>query len=229
MDFGAILAFILIFVFILAILVGIAYYGVKSSSYPGDSNTTTSASDSRASKKQQHRQKSLANGKAKPKSAATKRKETSISESESSGGIEEDPIVIIPDPFTNQLTSRFAGAISATKSQHHQNGGVVHRKTPVAVTDTKPQSAQSASVSTTTVPVNVVTATKSTPPPQPILATNIGPSSVELKTDIKSKPKATVKPHFTAASLATQKEEDSKPKLIKVNVVNSKALCEFFF
>lgn len=70
MDFGAILAFILIFAFILAILVSIAYYGMNAAAkYPDESSqdAATAAVDSKSQSinRKQHRQKSTttANGK----------------------------------------------------------------------------------------------------------------------------------------------------------------------
>lgn len=72
MDVSAILAFILIFVLILAILVGIAYYGVNQSNRyaangPASSSSTadSASGDAKQLKRQQQRQKSAvaSNGK----------------------------------------------------------------------------------------------------------------------------------------------------------------------
>ena len=67
MDFGAILAFIFIFVLILAILVGIAYYGMNPTNKYGEAAnseaTSGTASDAKLGTKKQRQQKSAANGK----------------------------------------------------------------------------------------------------------------------------------------------------------------------
>lgn len=169
-----------------------------------------------------------------------KRKERSRTESESSGGIEEDPIVIIPDPFTLQLTSRFAGAISAAKPHHHQNGNLVQRKPPTSSNvltkqepsiDSKPISSTTVSTinnqsSSSNVPVNVI-ARKYTPSPQSLgshSASQVSvPNEQSQRIELKTKPKATVKPNLTSPQ---HDQEAQQPKLIKVNVVNSKYLSK---
>lgn len=140
----------------------------------------------------------------------------------SDAGIEEDPIVVIPDPFTNQVTSRFAGAISsapATKAPVSTSTLLHHRAT--AATGGK-----SIEVQTTTKPTVVKSTT--TPPKAPVTAA-ASMALVDQRVEIKSKPKATVKPSLPSTDrpeslLNSEDDEARKPKLIKVNVVNSKAI-----
>lgn len=155
--------------------------------------------------------------------------------------------MIIPDPFTNQLTSRFAGAISSTNKphhHHHQNGNVVQRSKPTSTTSntaapreistenkstssiTSGASSSVNSASSIVVPVSQMTSRKPALPLMNVATTvpvaqtlSANDQTIELKT----KPKATVKPNLTTP----HHDAAQIPKLIKVNVVNSKFLSRF--
>lgn len=80
------------------------------------------------------------------------------------------------------------------------------------------------------IPANVTTARKPTPPPQTTsnnvsAAQTLISSEQSQRIELKTKPKATVKPNLTTSK---NEEESQQPKLIKVNVVNSKFFCMNF-
>lgn len=102
MELTGILTFIGLFILILSVLVGIAYYGITESKY--EEKPVVKQVDVKKTVKKVKRDDS-----AKVKKAE-KQKKRKNSESSSSEAQEEEPIVIIPDPFTNKLSSRFAGA-----------------------------------------------------------------------------------------------------------------------
>ena len=81
------------------------------------------------------------------------------------------------------------------------------------------------------IPANVTTARKPTPPPQTTSnnvssAQTLISSEQSQRIELKTKPKATVKPNLTTSK---HEEETQQPKLIKVNVVNSKFFCMNFY
>jgi chromosome segregation ATPase len=129
MDLTEILTFFGIFVSIVLILISIAYYGIKEPSYDEalglNSSNAAHASDTTATKptkksKKDSKKSNSNTGDTRKKRAISvdahhQQQEPKIEQEEAE---EEDPIVIIPDPFSLQVTSRFAGASRHSKKDH---------------------------------------------------------------------------------------------------------------
>jgi hypothetical protein len=126
MELTGILAFIAFFIIIISILIGVAYYSFKEVSYDdtvrGKASNGDIKTDSTATKL-----KKLVKAKAKKEQESTAAKKTaaggksSKKQYDSSNANthnelsteEEEPIVLIPDPFTNTVNSRFGSLIAA--------------------------------------------------------------------------------------------------------------------
>ena len=117
MEITGILTFIGIFISIVLILISIAYYGIKEPTYD-EAVTINSNETKKKSKKDISNKKQATKTNSNNSSSSTEsKKRTSSGENNKKANNnvqeipeEEDPIVIIPDPFTMQLSSRFAGA-----------------------------------------------------------------------------------------------------------------------
>lgn len=145
--------------------------------------------------------------------------------------------MIIPDPFTNQLSSRFAGAIGNNnkkneqqqqllqqqQQQQQQSSELVHRKVNQVIEPKHQQQQQQLHQQQQQVPITVAHQTHHQQL-QPSFTLMNGPklsSSIAQQQSFaepKAKPKATVKP---SPSVVANDNESQHPKLIKVNVVNS--------
>ena len=130
MEIAGILTFIGIFVSIVLILISIAYYGIREPSYDEavvveskKKSKKEAAKESNNKKQAKHTLVGSSNGggggggggggdtKKRAVSADTHAKTKKVVKEESRvEAAEEEPIVIIPDPFTLQVNSRFAGA-----------------------------------------------------------------------------------------------------------------------
>jgi hypothetical protein len=123
MELTGILTFIGVFIVIISILIGIAYYGIKEASYedtvrgkqlangkPEATATKLKKVVKAKAKKEQDSDKTKA--KSKSSSSANTQNEQSTEE--------EEPIVLIPDPFTNKVNSRFGSLISANNLKYEQ-------------------------------------------------------------------------------------------------------------
>jgi hypothetical protein len=220
MEITGILTFIGIFISIVLILISIAYYGIKEPTYD-----ETVAVNSNETKKKSKKETSN-------KKTVTKTISNSSSSSSSTNGgggdnkkraisgetnkkannnvqevPEEDPIVIIPDPFTMQLSSRFAGA---TKSGTSTNGGQNNNKKeaqsqqPIKVS--KQQQYQKSKDDLTSSDSNLA---------KEIEIDNLG--AFTTKTSEKVKPKATVKPNQNHVLDNANFESDFQIKTVSHN------------
>lgn len=237
MDMTSILAFILIFVVILSILIVIAYYGIKETKYDdlvkktkqqqqqqqtangeagksgkksakttanGDVTTTTTMTKKDQKQQQQQQQAK----KQQQQQQAQKKRKSSPPNETRSDEIEEEPIVIIPDPFTNQVSSRFAGATGAS----------MKKPAPVVVEHVDNRQAESRSNKQHVNPVESVK--------QPV-ESNQAHILQQQQQQQRQKPKATVKPSQNIVSVNKKEPvEEKDTKLIKVNLVK---VPELFF
>lgn len=124
MELSGILSFIGLFGLVLSALVGVAYYSLKDTEEQnGDENAESRKSVRKTKKRDSSKKKSE-----KPKP----RKNSESSATDLVDAPEEEPIVIIPDPFTNKLSSRFAGAQPKKLDSHKkQNEDAVNSTTLV--------------------------------------------------------------------------------------------------
>ena len=114
-----ILTFIGIFIAILLVLISIGYYGIRESTYEDMLRSNNQSTDSKdnnkkktKTKKKDETGKTTNQNKTNSNNVVQSRKKQSErnSDNQSVDQPEEEPIVIIPDPFTNQLNSnRYAG------------------------------------------------------------------------------------------------------------------------
>jgi hypothetical protein len=238
MELNAIIAFLFIFILVVSVLVGIAYFGIKETKYEDletkksqqqqqsdesgksykkqKSNGLVGGSKKEKVKSEQQQQQQQQQAKKQQQQTQKKRKNSS-SNNQSSDEIQEEPILIIPDPFSGVLTSRFAGATSNSKKannenqhhqQHHYNNTTENRK--VAISSEKSNSQQSSSGGQVAVANNKN---------QETLNQQINAEKAKVKVMV-------VKPSLNTAVVANNHQEDTnkQPKLIKVNLVNSRPL-----
>ena len=145
MELTGFLTFIGMFIAILAVLIGIAYYGIKDVSYEDTVKSKLAAAGSVNAAKPPKKVKSkpaappppppqqptstaaATGGKAKAKKQQ-QRDHSSSGTTQNESAEEEEPIVIIRDPFTNQFSSRFAGATSKRESAAAVHSSVVNKE-----------------------------------------------------------------------------------------------------
>lgn len=194
MELSGILTFFGIFIAILCVLVGIAYYGIRDVTYEDTIKNNPQQTSNEGKKKQKTKQKRDDSDKTKKTTNQTNAKKRNSSATQSSQGEEEEePIVIIPDPFTNQLSSRFAGA-SSKKEQG--------QKSSAPVVEVKKQEAK-VNPSTSSVATSKLFDDK-------------------MSEQQKLKPKATVKPN--QATLSEKEEVVTQVKLTKAAPVLPKVI-----
>jgi hypothetical protein len=111
MELTGILEFIGIFIAIISILIGIAYYGIKEASYEDTVRSKQLAKPEATAAKLKKAVKPKAK-KPDQETESKKAKSKQSSQNELSTE-EEEPLVFIPDPFTNKVSSRFGSLISA--------------------------------------------------------------------------------------------------------------------
>lgn len=182
MEITGLLTFAAIFITILLVLISIAYYGIKEPTYneaAASSNETKKKSKKDSTNKKQTSKTLTA--------TTTSKKQPNVKEETNEAEKEEDPIVVIPDPFTLQLSSRFAGATRAGPSTNGQNA----KKEVYAAKFSKPKD-------------DVVTESAES-------LTTAGAFSSN-KTQEKVKPKATVKPNQNYAPLESEFSNDFQVK-----------------
>lgn len=148
MEISGILAFVGIFIAILLILISIGYYGIKEPVYQDAKPGLTNENKKKKKEitKKQARDDSL---KGKKSATSSQNANTQIKKrrnsSESSIEQEEEPIVMIPDPFTNQITSRFGPSTSNNlkkETQSNETKKVVATVSHVANSDSNTQQQQ---------------------------------------------------------------------------------------
>jgi hypothetical protein len=112
MDLIGIVTFIGVFLAIVLTLISIGYYVTRESTYE-DMLKSSSLPGSTESVTHQKKKTSKTKGPAKQKKTAANPSSDQLAMDQP----EEEPIVIIPDPFTNQLNSnRFAGVSNSSAS-----------------------------------------------------------------------------------------------------------------
>jgi len=112
MDFGNIWVFIALFVTILLVLIGIAYYGMPEKTYDdvlkekgiklGESHAAGAGAEAKKKSKKEASKNKNQQQKKKPKKT-----EMSTNEDSDESGEEEEEMIAVPDPFTNKVFSRF--------------------------------------------------------------------------------------------------------------------------
>ena len=190
MEITGILTFIGIFLSIVLILISIAYYGIKEPTYD-EAVTVNSNETKKKSKKDISNKKQVSKTNSNSSSSSTEsKKRTSSGENNKKANNnvqeipeEEDPIVIIPDPFTMQLSSRFAGA---TKNGPVTSGQNVKRDTQTQQVAKLPKQQQQQQKHKEDIALE-------NDAKKEIETENLG--AFTIKTLEKIKPKATVKPN----------------------------------
>lgn len=145
MELSGILTFFGVFIAILCVLIGIAYYGIRDVNYEDTLKAKTSEQTKKKQKTKQKRDES--NKSAKKSLTVTNKKQNEQEQQQSSEEEEEEPIVLIPDPFTNQLSSRFAGAGTNLNKkvepvQESKKSEVIHNKPVVSLPQEEKQTTE---------------------------------------------------------------------------------------
>ena len=122
MELSGLATFAGIFVAILVILAGIAYHFMceQEDVVPDLTTGSTATSNSKKSKKNQQQQQQQRDSSAKIKQQKTVPKSESKKSNSDKPEPEEEPIVIIPDPFTRQINSRYASVMGANTGSSQQ-------------------------------------------------------------------------------------------------------------
>jgi len=217
MEITGILTFIGVFISIVLILISIAYYGIKEPTYDEtvavNSNETKKKSKKETSNKKPVT-KTISNSSSGSSSSSTngdnkKRAISGETNKKANNYVqevpEEDPIVIIPDPFTMQLSSRFAGATKSGTSTNGQNiKKEAQNQQPIKVS--KQQQQKPKEDLTTASDNNLAKETE---------IDNLG--AFTTKTSEKVKPKATVKPNQNHVLANGNFESDFQVKSVAHN------------
>ena len=217
MEITGILTFIGVFISIVLILISIAYYGIKEPTY--DENVAVNSNETKKKSKKETSNKkpvtkTISNSSSGSSSSSTngdnkKRAISGETNKKANNYVqevpEEDPIVIIPDPFTMQLSSRFAGATKSGTSTNGQNiKKEAQNQQPIKVS--KQQQQKPKEDLTTASDNNLAKETE---------IDNLG--AFTTKTSEKVKPKATVKPNQNHVLANGNFESDFQVKSVAHN------------
>jgi hypothetical protein len=227
MELSGILTFFGVFIAILSVLVGIAYYGIKDVSYEDrikstDEPKTGSKANKKpkATKPKRDETQQLQPSPTKNKQQHKKR-DKSLTSSQEQSTEEEEPIVIIPDPFTNKLSSRFAGATSSNNAKQSQtNRAVVSTNESNTVNNTKRLNDTNSSIVTQVLPQ---TRLQQLQQQQQHMSKPLSNQNQKVE-----KPRATVKPNqaiaVVTASPATQSTDFVKQQLKSLTAESFKTI-----